>query len=374
MGFNYFIAVTTLTLLPFFSFAAPAAPERNPDRYNYLIWDGSNQSWFEWWYLKVTPTPLQETDPKEAFFLTLGMVNPGAPSFSPGHATIMAGDFETKILEEEDHPLTSFSAKSTTLDVKVGDSFLKGNHVSGQVKNIRFDFTIEKKWSFNAMGLALFVPHLTNIGWFPAQADASCTGQYEVQKPSGELKTVTFDHAPCYQDRNWGTSFPKWWTWLVSNHFSEDPTATLAVGGGFPKVLGHEILQGVTIGLNYQGHVYTFRPEDFTKETTDVCFGKWHVVAESLTNKIEIDAYAPPSEFMDLSFPTPQGEVFHDLETLSGSMTVKLYSRATPVLDFSLTTTLTTDLAGIEYGSPEAMESAMARCSKNSPIDSIVSN
>ncbi len=29
--------------------------------------------------------------------------------------------------------------------------------------------------------------------------------------------TYEFKNAPCYQDRNWGTEFPRWWAWIVSN-------------------------------------------------------------------------------------------------------------------------------------------------------------
>ncbi len=52
---------------------------------------------------------------------------------------------------------------------------------------------------------------------------------------------------------------------------------------------------------------------------------------------------------MDLPFLTPQGTTFHDLETLTGNLTVKLYER-TPHGDLNSVTTLTSSLAGIEYG------------------------
>src|SRR6185436_12301896 len=96
-----------------------------------------------------------------------------------------------------------------------------------------------------------------------------------------DKKTVELDHAPAYQDRNWGTSFPKWWTWLVSNHFKNSPGTVLAAGGGRPKVIGVEVLEGVTIGLRYQNEEFTFRPFEGDHVQVDVNFGKWEVSARN---------------------------------------------------------------------------------------------
>ena len=341
------LKILFLLLCGHFLFNASALAARSPeDHFNYLVWDQKDHPWFEWWYTKVT---VPETN--ESFFVTLGMVNPEKNSGRTGKAIVSIGDFKSNVIETEYLDLSSFSAKKDTLDVRVGSTSFSGNHFSGRVHESSFDFTIQNKWSFNAMGWAMFIPNLTNIAWFPAQADAVCTGKFETLDPQHQKKTVEFNRAPCYQDRNWGESFPRWWAWIVSNHFNEDQDATLAVGGGVPKILGHELYEGVSIGFRYHKKNYTFRPNDLAKVSTEICFGKWKVQAEDPYHRIEINAYAPPEAFMDLPFLTPQGFMFHDLETLNGHLEVRLFERATPNEEYKQVVQLTSDLAGIEFGS-----------------------
>lgn len=82
---------------------------------------------------------------------------------------------------------------------------------------------------------------------------------------------------------------------------------------------------------------------------TDVSFGKWKVMAMSKKYKIEVEAYAPKEEFMDLQFVTPSGEIFHDYETLTGQLRVKLYERNG--VGLKLIADLISNYAGIEFGS-----------------------
>jgi len=87
------------------------------------------------------------------------------------------------------------------------------------------------------MGWSLNNYRMLNIGWFPAQADAVCSGRIT----SGS-KTYEISNAPCYQDKNWGTSFPKWWTWVVSNKFENNENAIFNCRRRTTKDFGHPIL------------------------------------------------------------------------------------------------------------------------------------
>jgi hypothetical protein len=68
-----------------------------------------------------------------------------------------------------------------------------------------------------------------------------------------------------------------------------------------------------------------------------------------------ISAFAPPASFLDLPFISPTGAVFHDYEALLGSVTVSLYQWQKG--DWQLMTTLESDEAGIEWGSPNPVTS-----------------
>lgn len=330
------------------------------DEFNTYRWNRDNVirntgrqdkgPWYEWWYYKVV---LPETG--HSFFFVYGVVNPwdvnGKNPASRAHLGM--GDFSEKIIVERHFSPGEFSARHDETYASIRTNTMTDRHFTGEMLNedgqvYRWDIDIQKIWSFNATGWATG-RMWTNIEWYPAQADALCSGTIE-----SAGKTYDFKDAPCYQDRNWGHSFPDWWAWIVSNHFNGHPETALAIGGGRPRFFGGQIplIEGVAIGLRHQGQVHTFRPNDLDQVKIDINFGKWEVVGINPTHKIEIKAHAPKESFMDLQFMTPQGEVFHDYETLTGDVEVKLYKRVGLFgREFVLVDTLTSNFTGIEYGS-----------------------
>lgn len=334
------------------------------DEYNNYLWNRKNvlsnngktdtSPWFEWWYYKLN---IPDTD--ESFYIVYGVVNPwdtlhtlqGTRSF------VGFGSFKHKINITNIYPVTSFQASYTETKIEISDyqratdTFIKGQ-VTDENKNVySWDLKIRNNWSFNAMGWSLYTYEFLNIGWFPAQADALCTGKIVSATKEYEIKD-----APCYQDKNWGTSFPKWWTWIVSNKFDDNEDAVLVAGGGLPKIFGLEFYAGVSIGLKYRGQMYSFIPNHLSYIKTNVLYGKWEVSAENLKYKIKIEASAPKEEFMDLQFMTPQGTIFHDYETLNGKIKVQLYERTVPFSTWKMIAELTTKYGGIEYGSETEFE------------------
>ncbi len=334
------------------------------DAFNSFRWNRSNElagngrvdssPWFEWWYYKVV---LPETG--ESFIAVYGVVNPWDKNYTEKATRAYAtfGDFTGRTVSEQKYPLDDFSAAYDRVSVRVGENLGTDKRAQGHIVGedgweASWDFSIDHRWTFNAVSWVTG-SGITNIEWYPAQADARCSGFFV----SGG-KRREFVDAPCYQDRNWGHSFPKWWTWIVSNHFNENGDSALAIGGGKPKVWGADTpIEGVAIGLKHKGVEYTWRPNDFDRVKTEVSFGKWDVAAENTTHRIEVSAWAPPSSFLDLQFTTPDGQLFHDYETLTGKMTVKLFERSGRFgRTWSLLDTLTTDAAGIEYGSREKLD------------------
>ncbi len=310
----------------------------------------SNKPWFEWWYYKVV---LPETN--ESFYFVYGVVNPWDKE-QKNKATrsyVGMGDFNAKVTAEEVFKADEFKASYISTDIQVGKNQATDKHFNGDIidehgERFVWNVSIEKKWAFNATGWATG-KNITNIEWYPAQADARCSGMVE-----SKGKLYQFVDAPCYQDRNWGSLFPKWWAWIVSNEFENHPNTTLAIGGGKPIVWGrYTPVEGLAIGLKHKGKEYKFRPNYFDKVKVEVNFGKWEAVATNGKNKVEISAYAPEDKFMDLQFMTPQGEVFHDYETLSGEVTVKLYEKKPFGLKtkWKLIDTIYSKHTGIEYGS-----------------------
>jgi tocopherol cyclase len=304
--------------------------------------------WYEWWYYKIV---IPGTG--KSYFFVYGVVNPwDLEQKSKGTRSYVGmGDFANKDQVEEQFNVSDFSASYSETYVVINrntatDKFFNGSLKNEQGETYEWDVKISKHWAYNAEGW-MMGSMITDIEWYPAQASASCTGSVTTR---GEK--TTFKDVPCYQDRNWGKSFPDWWTWIVSNHFEGHPGTALAVGGGKPKVRGTRTpIASVSIGLTHEGKDYSFRPVDMQLVSTDVNFGKWKVWAMGKKYKIEVEAYAPKEEFMDLQFVTPSGEIFHDYETLTGQLRVKLYERNG--IGLKLIADLVSSYAGIEFGSTE---------------------
>lgn len=329
------------------------------DPFNHYQWNkfasqdqegfSDRRPWFEWWYYKVIIP-----DTNKAYYFVYGVVNPwDAAHSSPGTRSYIGfGDFEKRRIIDTNYRVNDFSAHYDQHLVTLPGGQATDRDFAGAVAGedghrYSWDIRIDKRWSFNAEGWMLGTG-LTQIEWYPAQADARCSGTIVVDGEEFE-----FADAPCYQDRNWGTRFPEWWAWIVSNRFDDHPGTSLAIGGGRPHLFGiPSFYEGVCIGLKHKGVEYAFRPNHFDKVEVEIAFGKWDVVGITRDGrtKIEINAYAPPEAFMDLQFMTPEGVVFHDYEALLGELVVKLYSRDAEG-EWKLDETLSSSYAGIEFGS-----------------------
>ena len=333
------------------------------DPFNALVWNHQNVAegngeidrgdWYEWWYYKVV-------DPvtREAFYFTYGVINPwdNEQTLAGSRSVVQVGSFADKTIVTGEFPVTDFHASYSDTNVEIGGNIATARQLKGHVNqnghDVSWDLAFDKQWGFDAMGWSMQQADVSNIYWYPAQASAAVSG------------TITFDgvvhqfsSAPGYQDRNWGRSFPKWWTWLTSNNFKNSPGTVLAAGGGVPKVLDSMYVPGLVIGLTHQGHEYVFRNTDGDLINYDIRWGRWEISAENKHDeKIVISAYAPPEKFMMLPFMSPRGDTFYDYEALLGHMTVRIYKRANFLSSWKLKADLVTEEAGIEWGSPTPID------------------
>ena len=308
--------------------------------------------WFEWWYYKVV---LSETG--ESFYFVYGVVNPwDLDEVNPESRSYAGfGNFGEKEIVEMDYPVSDFNASYESTDIWVKDNHATDRSIDGFLIDedgevTSWDIKIDYEWGYNAMGWSMPVYGITNIFWYPVQTDAYFTGEI-----FHKGRTYKLEKAPGYQDRNWGNSFPEWWTWIVSNNFEGYPETSLAIGGGRPEIFNaFDPIEGVAIGLKHKGKEYIFRINDLNSIAVNISFGTWIVDANDSRYRVTVTAHAPAENFMDLQFVTPQGEIFHDYETLVGTLELNLYKRS--VLGWKLIDRLNSSHAGIEYGSRNTYE------------------
>jgi tocopherol cyclase len=358
-GFHYKL-VKRIALTVLISGLCTAKPLDSVDPFNTYQFNRNNyfqnngvvdqSPWFEWWYYKIV---IPET--QKSFYFVYGVVNPWdvKGSMAGTRSFVGMGDFSRNQTIEQRFDIKEFKASYKATQIKVANSnFATDRVLVGSISNEKSDsgnwnIRIERKWNFNATGWATG-KNLTKIEWYPAQADARCSGEVTL---NGE-KTV-FENAPCYQDRNWGSQFPDWWAWIVSNNFEYSPNTTLAIGGGRTTLneTGNKVT-AFAIGFKHNGVEYAWRPNDGDLINYDVNFGKWEIVGTNKDNRIKISAYAPPEKFMDLQFMSPTGRIFHDYEALQGDVKVELYEKSGGIEPYwRLKAEFISHQAGIEYGS-----------------------
>jgi len=349
-----------LLFLSVFLFTCLTGFTQEQDPFNTYQWNRDNienrspkidtGSWYEWWYYKVV---IPETN--EAFYFVYGIVNPWDTSRSntASRSYVGFGSFADKITFDEVFPITDFTSSYEETFVQIGENTATNWYLTGDIsenKNtkVSWDIEIEQDWNFNAMGWGTKFRGISNIYWYPAQASAYMTGTLKIND-----RVIQLDRAPAYQDRNWGRSFPKWWTWLVSNHFENSPGTALALGGGKPKLLNRrEMISGLCIGLRHEGKEYIFRTTDADRIKMDISFGKWEVTGINEGQKIVISAVAPKEDFLRLDFTTPSGKTFYDYEALKGTIHVELYEKKGFLpIRWNKIADLITFEGGIEYGS-----------------------
>jgi tocopherol cyclase len=355
-------------LIAFLLFASPITfADTSSDPYNALIWNRDNAmaqngqidtgDWYEWWYFKFV-------DPKtgEAFYFTYGVVNPWDKdhTLSGTGASVQIGSFNRHLIVSGRYPVSQFLSRYDKTDIEIGKNRATDQHLQGKISenghHVAWNLSVKKDWGFDAMGWAMTQPDVSNIYWYPAQAAAQISGAIQF-----DGQTIRVDRAPGYQDRNWGRSFPKWWTWLTSNGFTGFPETVLAAGGGEPKVLNAGYVTGLCIGLRHQGHEYVFRTTDGDDVDFKIGWGVWNISATNDNNeKIEISAFAPETKFLTIPFPSPRGSNFYDYEVLTGHMNVKVFTRESVFSDWKLLADLNSDSAGIEWGTPTPVNSISA--------------
>jgi hypothetical protein len=166
------------------------------------------------------------------------------------------------------YPIEEFWASESDFDVKIGPNRFSTNelHVDIDQEDVKIkgdlkfnDMSVFKApgLGYGIMGAADFVPFLEGRHGVVAM-DYQITGHLTIK---GE--TVDFSEGRGYTEKDLGTSFPKAYIWMQTNHFERPNTSFMAAIARIP-FFGIPFT-GPLAAFLLNGQIYRFGPDNFSK-------------------------------------------------------------------------------------------------------------
>ena len=319
---------------------------------------GQRRAYFEGWYFKLVDAGGQHR------YAIIPGISLGERGGGP-HSFVQVLDGVSGQTVYRRYPVSAFSARERTLDVRVGPNRFSWRGMELDLQeteiplrgNVRFDRP--KPWP-----VTLASPGI--MGWYAWVPRMECYhGVLSLDHGlSGSLSagsaSYDFRDGRGYIEKDWGQSFPSGWVWTQSNHFSTPGvclTASIAmipwIGRAFP---------GFIIGLYRHGTLYRFATYTGARTThLAVADNEMHWTVEDALYRLEISGRRAtvgrlrgPSR-VDMGRPVP--------ETLSATVDVRMVARHTGATLFEDTGRY----AGMEIGGDVApLLTAPARMSESS--------
>ena len=218
-----------------------------PDMYHG--W-GRRERYFEGWYFKLV-------DPTRR---TVFAVIPGISMGQDGeqHAFIQVLDGAACKSSYHRFDAHDFKPSAQGFSLQLGGNSFSSKHVVLDLPGLRgrLDFEETTPWpkmlgAPGIMGWYSFVPFMECYHGV-VSLHHQLRGQLEV---SG--KPIDFGGGLGYVEKDWGTSFPKAWIWMQSNHFeAHEKTCLMASVAHIPWLGSHFI--GYIVGFLWEGKLYRF--------------------------------------------------------------------------------------------------------------------
>ena len=135
---------------------------------------------------------------------------------------------------------------------------------------------------------------------------------------------IDFNEAKLYIEKDWGKSFPRWYIWLQSNHFSNKDTSFMFSYAKIPFLGFH--FKGLICVLNHQGNTYRFATYNFSKIRLEIVKPN-EVIYTLKKGQITLEIHATQSKTKSLKSPRNGLMIENIKEGLSGTIHLKLYKK-----------------------------------------------
>ncbi len=219
----------------------------NPDMYHG--W-GKEKSYFEGWYFKIV-------DPTEQHVFA---IIPGISKGKDGgqHAFIQVLDGKACKASYHEFPADSFQPSDRQFALKLGNNFFSAERIELDLPELQGSLNLENRTPWPKM---LGAPGI--MGWYSFLPFMECYhGVVSLNhRLSGSLQvhgeTTNFSGGKGYLEKDWGTSFPRSWIWMQSNHFDyPEPVCLMASVAHIPFLGGYFI--GYIVGFLLGGKLHRF--------------------------------------------------------------------------------------------------------------------
>lgn len=307
--------------------------------WNHDMYHGwtKNQHYFEGWYVKIV-----SADQKHAFAFIPGI---SKETETDQHAFIQVMEGVAAKSQYIRFDAKEFDPSTSAFNTKLGGNQfnLEGLKldlptISGQIK---FKQTTPWPSRFLAPGI---------MGWYSFVPFMQCYhGVVSLHhRLEGTLKiageTIDFTDGVGYIEKDWGTSFPKSWIWMQSNHFegTKTPTCFMASIAHIPW-LGQYFI-GFLCGFYYEGTLHIFTTYNRSKYTAKVAGEFIYLSFKRKQLRVEITARKRKGAVL---ISPMKGSMQGKLEeSLQSEIELKFYDRDRLVYDGKGTS------AGLEIAGP----------------------
>ncbi|MGC9312373.1 MAG: tocopherol cyclase family protein, partial [Sediminispirochaetaceae bacterium] len=283
------------------------------------IFQGHNRKdhYFEGWYYKLV-------DPRRQFVLA---IIPGIAlneKANDSHAFIQVFNSTSNTPQYHRYSLDSFQASKKILDVTIGDSRFTYDsielNIDTEVGKVAGAVSLLEK---KAWPIRLFRPGY--MGWYAFVPFMQCyhgivSFDHEL---SGTMivddREIDFTNGRGYTEKDWGTSFPRAWVWMQSNHFAEEDISFMCSVATIPW-LGN-FFTGFGAGFWYKGDFFPFTKWNGTK-LTNLQIQPGQVTFSLIHARYKIDVAATGEDAGELRSPVFGEMAGKVLESLKGEISI----------------------------------------------------
>jgi tocopherol cyclase len=212
--------------------------------------EGRTRNYFEGWYFKLV-----SADARHAIAVIPGI---SFDAEGRGHAFIQVMDGKACKAYYHTFETTDFRATPRNFEVFVGKNYFSAQRISLDLPGLRGDISFEDTVSWPKM---MGAPGI--MGWYSFVPFMQCNhGMVSMNhRLQGSLylndEEVNISGGKGYIEKDWGSSFPKAYTWMQSNHFDRCDRASLMASVAHIPWLGSYFI-GFISGFWIEGRLFRF--------------------------------------------------------------------------------------------------------------------